>query len=115
MFTKGDVNQPNFLAIVIYVDDILVCGDEEREIHAFKEHLHSLYTIKDLGTAKYFLGVEITQTASGIFLSQMKYILDVLIEAGLTKAKAASNPFSVDIALHNTSNCIEDPNIYITQ
>lgn len=104
--------QPKFLAIVIYVDDILIRGDHRGDIQAFKDHVHSLYTIKDLGLAKYFLGLEITQTSAKAFVSQSKYILDMLVETGLTNTKESSSPFSTDIILHKTSNYIEDPNKY---
>lgn len=43
-----------------------------------KQYLHSLFTIKDLGIAKYLLGVEVLQKEDGMFLSQSKYINDIL-------------------------------------
>lgn len=70
MFTKGSHN--SFLALVIYVDDILISGSNPTKIKADKEYLHSLFTIKDLDQAKYFLGIEVARTTSGITISKNK-------------------------------------------
>lgn len=42
---KGD----NFLALLVYVDDVLVTGSDTAQIQSRKDHLHALFTIKDLG------------------------------------------------------------------
>ena len=47
---------------MLYVDDVLVAEDDIEEIMALKTYLHKLFMIKDLGEAKYFLGLEITRT-----------------------------------------------------
>jgi len=44
---------------MIYVDDILIIGNDEIAIKGLKEYLHSTFHIKDLGSPKYFLGIEI--------------------------------------------------------
>lgn len=112
LFLKGNINDTSFLAIVIYVDDILVCGSQRGEIEAFKQKLHSLYTIKDLGQAKFFLGIEIIQSKPGIFLAQTKYIADMLTDAGLAEVNIASSPFSADITLHKEGTYMENPDSY---
>lgn len=58
----------------MYIDDILLIGPSLKHITEVKDYLHSLFTIKDIGEAKYFLGVEIAETPQGIFLAQTKYI-----------------------------------------
>lgn len=49
-------------------------------ITQIKKHLDALFTIKDLGSLKYILGIEVASSADGLVLSQRKYTLDLLIE-----------------------------------
>lgn len=48
--------------------------------------------MKDLGVLKYFLGIEIAHGPDGLFLSQRKYALDIISEAGLLGAKPCDFP-----------------------
>lgn len=100
------------MAVIIYVDDILICKSNRLEIQYLKSHLHSLYIIKDMGLAKYFLGVEINQTAEGISISQSKYILDMLQDAKLQDCKLTPSPFLVGTLLHLAGKALTDLNQY---
>jgi hypothetical protein len=66
--------------LAIYVDDIVITGDDVEEIKCFKEKLGKSFEIKDLGYLRYFLGIEIARSSKGIVLSQKKYVLDLLTE-----------------------------------
>ncbi|KAL0353422.1 UNVERIFIED_CONTAM: Retrovirus-related Pol polyprotein from transposon RE1 [Sesamum angustifolium] len=57
--TPGQITSTCFVALLVYVDDILLSGNSKTEIAAIKSHLDTLFTIKDLGHAKYFLGLEL--------------------------------------------------------
>lgn len=81
LFFKG--SGVSFLCLLVYVDDVLVAGPSLPLIVELKQFLDSTFTIKDLGEARYFLGVEIARTANGIALNQHKYILDLVSSAGL--------------------------------
>lgn len=85
---QGDV----FTALIVYVDDILITSTSLAQITKIKGFLHKQFTIKDLGLAKYFLGLEIARSTKGIYINQMKYTLDMLTEAGLINAKLESVP-----------------------
>lgn len=93
--TKGSI----FLVVLVYVDDVLVTGSDDLEIQSLKTYLNDLFTIKDLGFANYFLGIELACNAQGIFLSQRKYILDILQDICLTGCKLASAPLPQGIKL----------------
>lgn len=110
LFTKGSGS--NFLALVVYVGDILIVGPNTHLIDAVKKHLHSLFTIKDMGLEKYFLGVGIAQTAEGIFLSQVKYANDLVMDAGLENSSAATNPFDIRNNLATQGVPLEDSEPY---
>ena len=59
-----------FTALIIYVDDIVLTSNSAREISSIKQILHSNFHIKDLGTFKYFLGIEVAHSHQGISLCQ---------------------------------------------
>ncbi|CAM8980748.1 unnamed protein product [Rhodiola kirilowii] len=80
------------LHVLVYVDDLIVAGNDSLSISKFKSYLSSCFHMKDLGTLKYFLGIEIARSSSGLFLSQRKYTLDILSEAGLLGAKPSPLP-----------------------
>ncbi|RVW30164.1 Retrovirus-related Pol polyprotein from transposon TNT 1-94 [Vitis vinifera] len=68
--------------LVVYVDDIVITGSDQNGIQKLKQHLFTHFQTKDLGKLKYFLGIEIAQSSSGVVLSQRKYALDILEETG---------------------------------
>ncbi|GKD80968.1 ribonuclease H-like domain-containing protein, partial [Tanacetum coccineum] len=59
-----------FLALLVYVDDIIFTGNSIYDIEKFKVFLKSKFMIKDLGNIKYFLGIEVVYTDKGICLNQ---------------------------------------------
>lgn len=62
------------------MDDIILTGDDEAEISAVKAYLDDTFRIKDLGEARYFLGMEILPVAEGLILTQRKFAKEVLEE-----------------------------------
>lgn len=66
--------------VLIYVDDIIISGDDKEGIQNTKSFLKIAFDIKDLGELKYFLGIEVCRSPEGLFLSQRKYTLDLLSE-----------------------------------
>ncbi|WZZ70878.1 hypothetical protein YC2023_082248 [Brassica napus] len=80
------------VALLVYVDDIIITGSDKEGIKATKEFLKSMFEIKDLGEMKYFLGIEICKSKEGLFMSQRKYTLDLLKDAGAYGGKTARMP-----------------------
>ena len=78
--------------LVVYVDDIVITGDDEPEITRLKKALAKSFEVKDLGFLHYFLGIEVAYGAQGIYLSQRKYVLDLLTEVGMLNCKPAVTP-----------------------
>lgn len=54
-------------------------------IQEVKKQLHETFTIKDLGVASYFLGIELLKTEKGLHVNQRKHVMDILADDGLTK------------------------------
>lgn len=80
------------LVVLVYVDDLIICGNDQDSIQCFKDYLRRCFHMKDLGKLKYFLGVEVARSPKGVFLCQRKYALDIISEVGLLGAKPASTP-----------------------
>ncbi|KAJ9561136.1 LOW QUALITY PROTEIN: hypothetical protein OSB04_006296 [Centaurea solstitialis] len=66
LFTYQDGGK--FVAILIYVDDVVITGDHVEMIQRTKDHLNTNFSIKDLGPLKYFLGIEVARTGDGMCL-----------------------------------------------
>ncbi|KAL0405058.1 UNVERIFIED_CONTAM: Retrovirus-related Pol polyprotein from transposon TNT 1-94 [Sesamum radiatum] len=90
LFAKGSGD--DYIALLVYVDDVLVTSPSSVLITEAKAYLDKLFTIKDLGLARYFLGLQIARSSAGTNLTQAKYIQDILQDTGLQHAKAATTP-----------------------
>nr|GEW49385.1 ribonuclease H-like domain-containing protein [Tanacetum cinerariifolium] len=93
--TKKD----KFIALLVYVDDIFITGNCVDEINEFKIYLKSKFNIKDLGSLKYFLGIEVIKIGNDLCLNQRKYCLILLKEYGLLGCKLASTPMEPNSVL----------------
>ena len=80
-------SQTGIILLVVYVDDIIITGNDTEGISSLKSFLHGQFHTKDLGMLKYFLGVEVMKSKRGIFLSQRKYVLDLLSKTGKLATK----------------------------
>ncbi|KAL0403899.1 UNVERIFIED_CONTAM: Retrovirus-related Pol polyprotein from transposon RE1 [Sesamum radiatum] len=110
---KGKHTGDGMIALLVYVDDVLITCVSESRITEVKEFLHSTFTIKDLGPAKYFLGLEIARSSSGTSITQHKFIRDIIADAGLQSARAASSPLPPGIKLSaHTSPPLSDAEPY---
>jgi Reverse transcriptase (RNA-dependent DNA polymerase) len=90
LFYKHSGHRITILAV--YVDDIVITGDEEEEILQLKGKLGKKFEVKDLRQLKYFLGIKIARSMKDIVLSQRKYALDLLSETGMLGCKVISTP-----------------------
>ena len=78
--------------LIIYVDDIIVTGDNQLEINNLKCMLAKEFEIKNLGNLRYFLGMEVARSKEGISVSQRKYTLDLLKTTGMLGCKPTDSP-----------------------
>jgi hypothetical protein len=101
------------LHILVYVDDLIIAGNDSAAIATFKAYLSTCFHMKDLGALKYFLGLEIARGSDGLFISQRKYALDIISEAGLLGAKPCDFPMEQNHQLAlDTSPNFEHPDRY---
>ena len=88
-------NGSHFTTLLIYVDDMIIARNDSACVANLKQVLDQEFGIKDLGSLKYFLGLEISKGSKGISINQRKYALDVLKEAGMLGCKPAKTPVVV--------------------
>ncbi|XP_042988864.1 uncharacterized mitochondrial protein AtMg00810-like [Carya illinoinensis] len=111
LFTRN--TKEGFIALLVYVDDIIIGSSNIKAINQVKAYLHSQFRIKDLGTLKFFLGIEIARSTAGVHLCQRKYSLEILDSAGLLGCKPANTPIELNHKLsHSPSDLLKDPTSY---
>lgn len=102
-----------FVALLVYVDDVLITSNSLSLITMVKTSLHNVFTIKDLGHARYFLGLEIHQNPQVIHVNQRKYIIDIVVDSGLLDSKATNTPiFKTSQGLKLDGIPLKDPEWY---
>ncbi|RVX18212.1 Retrovirus-related Pol polyprotein from transposon RE1 [Vitis vinifera] len=91
MFFKQS-NDGRMTILIVYVDDIILTGDDTGEVERLKKVLATEFEVKDLGQMRYFLGMEVARSRKGISISQRKYVLDLLTETGMLGCKPSDTP-----------------------
>lgn len=81
-----------FLIVSLYVDDLLVTGDDTRLVEEFKQEMMQVFEMTDLGLMSYFLGIEIKQNEDDVFICQKKYAKEILKKFQMEECKAVSTP-----------------------
>eukprot|EP00253_Pinus_taeda_P004293 PITA_04293 len=85
--------------LVVYVDDLLMTGNNESYIASIKKELRRAIEMTDLGYVHYYLGIEVTQHLKSIFLSQKKHIGDMLNRFGMTEFNPLTSPMEQNLKL----------------
>jgi len=106
LFIKTD--KEVFIALLVYVDDIVITGNNEIEIEKVKSFLKTQFLIKDLGALKYFLGIEVLRNESTVCLSQRKYTLELLTEYGMLACKPVKTPIESKLVISNSAVSDDD-------
>jgi hypothetical protein len=91
----------SLLLLVLYVDDLLITRCSTSTIAAVKRILHDRFLMMDMGPLHFFLGLEISQDASSIKLSQAKYARDLLERFHMKDYKSAPTPFLSGVKLED--------------
>lgn len=90
------------MAILVYVDDIIVASPSSTRIHQVQQKLQSMFKLKILGSLRYFLGLEISKATDGISLSQRKYTPSLLSDTGFIDSKPVTLPMDPNLKLSST-------------
>ena len=101
------------ILILLYVDDMIVTGDDLSGIQELKNFLSQQFEMKDFGHLSYFLGLEITHSIDVLYITQVKYASELLSRAGLTDSKTIDT--LVELNAHLTSSGgkpLSNPSLY---
>nr|GEX29881.1 putative ribonuclease H-like domain-containing protein [Tanacetum cinerariifolium] len=88
---KGDI-----LLVQIYVDDIIFRATKKDLCKSFEKLMKDKFQMSSMGELTFFLGLQVKQKKDGIFISQDKYVAEILRKFGLTKGKSASTPIDTE-------------------
>jgi hypothetical protein len=91
--------------LLVYVDDILLIGNNSDMFHQWIQLLNSKFKFQDLGIVYYFLGIEVHPTSLSIMLRQDKYILDILHRVGMSSCKHVNTLISTSMVIV-VSDCL---------
>jgi hypothetical protein len=96
---SGFVQQTGFTAsisdiayLLLYVDDIILTASSTRLLRRITESLHSEFAMIDLGDLHHFLGISVTRSSDGLFLSQRQYAANLLQRAGMAECHSTATP-----------------------
>ena len=103
----------SFIALLVYVDDILIASNDIALVTLLKQALDAEFKLKDLGNLKYFLGLEVARSSTGISLCQRKYALDILSDSGMLGSKPVHTPMEQNAKLSASDGIpLDDPSSY---
>ena len=94
-----------FIILLLYVDDMLIVGQDRAQISKLKEELAESFEMKDLGPAKQILGMEITRDRKNrrLWLSQERYVERILERFNMKEAKPVTTPLGGHCKLSKSS------------
>jgi hypothetical protein len=93
------VTQDSILLIEVYVDDIIFGSNDDKLSHKFAKDMQNEFEMSLLGELSFFLGLQIRQRNQGIFISQNKYIKEMLKRIGVEYCKPITTPMQTSCKL----------------
>ncbi|GKE51840.1 putative ribonuclease H-like domain-containing protein [Tanacetum coccineum] len=90
LFIKRD--QGDILIVQVYVDDIIFGSTKKKLCTEFEKMMHKKFQMSSMGELTFFLGLQVKQKEDGIFISQDKYVSEILKKFGFSDIRIASTP-----------------------
>ncbi|XP_071687627.1 uncharacterized mitochondrial protein AtMg00810-like [Rutidosis leptorrhynchoides] len=98
--------------LLLYVDDIILTASSTAFLHRVITSLHQEFSMTDLCPLNYFLGISVTCTPSGMFLSQKKYASEIIERADMVGCNSSRIPISIGTKLTTAGSPVKDPTLY---
>jgi hypothetical protein len=93
--SEGD----NLLVVLAYVDDIIFCSTNESFVQWFSNSMQTEFEMSMIGELSYFLALQVNQSSTGIFISQEKYLKEMLKKFQMDDSSPVSTPMVVGCKL----------------
>ena len=100
---KPDASE-GVIILCLYVDDLLITDNCEKNISKFKGELTKEFEMSDLGIMKYFLGIEFQKTKLGLLMHQRRYACEILKRFEMQDYNPTSTPADPKLQLSKASN-----------
>jgi Reverse transcriptase (RNA-dependent DNA polymerase) len=101
--------------LLVYIDDIIITDNDSEAISSLINTLNLTFSIKDLDTLYYFLGIEIVSSGTNLILTQTRYLTSMLTRANMIGAKSCTTPMQSRLKLSKTYDIsLSDPHLYRT-
>lgn len=100
------------IILLLCIDDMLITGNSSTLMDLFLAELKDEFAMKNLDDVHYFLGIQITKTHEGLFLSQSRYAGQILKKAHLLNCKPLSTPMIRRYRSPDYSPLFADPTHY---
>jgi len=97
VYKRGTGNSAVVLGV--YVDDLIVTGENPGEIDLFKKQMTSEFDMSDLGLLSFYLGIEVEQQKDHITIKQSSYAKKVLAQFGMADCNSTKIPMSLGVKL----------------
>jgi len=97
-------HQGEFLIICLYIDGLLYTGSSAEMLAEFKEAMFNEFEMTDNGLMSYFLGIEVKQQQDGVFISQKKYMKEILEKFKMSNCNPVNTPLVTEMKLSREGN-----------
>ncbi|CAL8095197.1 unnamed protein product [Prunus armeniaca] len=102
LFTKSG-EEGKILIVCLYVDDLIYTSNDVAMFNDFKKSMMHEFDMSDLGLMHYFLGIEVVQYSAGIFISQKKYVQEILDRFEMKDCNSVCTPTEIGLKLVKNS------------
>nr|GEX50307.1 hypothetical protein [Tanacetum cinerariifolium] len=104
--------ETNTAYLLLYVDDIVLTASSKTLLQQIISSLDQEFSMTDLGSLNYFLGISVTRDSSGMFLSQCKFATEILEWAGMVSCNSSRTPVDTESKLGDDGDMVSDLMFY---
>ncbi|GKD17174.1 ribonuclease H-like domain-containing protein, partial [Tanacetum coccineum] len=98
--------------VLLYVDDIVLAALSKLLLQQIIASLHQEFSMTNLGSLNYFLGISVTRDSTRMFLSQRKYAIEILEQAHMIGCNPSQTPVDNESKLGDDGDPVADPRLY---